>query len=159
MENAEPVDGFMSPQESIEKPTLCEVAQALKDGKRKLEVDADYLAELLDYFEHNTNYTMQGLGDSKERLKRAEVRETELLLEIKKLTNKINELISNEPDPPVEPVGESKQLVGGFSIHIIPLSKVAAFLNRGVNRFADVYIKLDSKGNFIKFGTSEKELE
>jgi hypothetical protein len=140
-------------------PDIREVAQALKDGKRLLEVNADYLVELLDFFEYKTNYTIQTLWNCKERLGRAEQREAELLLEIKKLTNKINELISNEPDPSVEPIGEPKYLHGGFSIHIIPLSKVAAFLNRGVNRFADVYIKLDSKGNFMKFGTSEKELE
>jgi len=139
-------------------PDLREIAAALKDGKKTLEVDTDYLAELADYFESNTNYTIQTLWNAKARLIRAEQREEELLLEIKKLTNKINELISNEPDPVVEPVGEPKQLQGGFSIHIIPLSKVAAFLNKGVNRFADVYIKLDSKGNFVKFGTSEKEV-
>jgi len=171
MGNVGHVDSFMTQQKSTEeiskcelglgmRPTLYEVAQALKDGKRTLEVDAEYLVELLDFFENETNFTMQTLWNSKERLERAETRESELLLDIKKLTNKIDELLRNEPnpDPVVEPVGEPKYLQGGFSIHIIPLSKVAAFLNRGVNRFADVYIKLDSKGNFVKFGTSEKEV-
>jgi hypothetical protein len=143
-------------------PTLIEVATALKEGKRKLEVDADYLLELLDYFQNDTNYTMQSLGDSRERLLRAEQREAELMIEIKKLTNKINELIIDaEIKQGVSDDEDAKHGIRAPSITIskIPLSKVLGFINKGINRFGDVYIKLDSHGNFVKFGTSEKELE
>ena len=143
------------------RPTLYEVAQALKDGKKTLEVDAEYLVELLDYFQNNTNFTIQTLWDAKERLKRAEERERELLLEIKKLTNKINELIMDAEVK--QGVSEDESAKHGIpapriTVSKIPLSKMIGFLNTGINRFGDVYIKLDSHGNFIKFGTSEKDL-
>lgn len=144
-------------------PTLQDVAYALKNGKKTMEVDADYLVELIDYFQYNTNYTIQTLWDCKERVYRAQQREIELVKEIGKLTNKVNELLMDMERKQGVSEDESAMhgtgVPGGDITGQIPISKIIGFLNsKGMNRFGNVYIKLDGKGNFIKFGNSEIEL-